>query len=82
VIYAPIDQTIFHTMLSGADPNPFPLMASGFSILPNISEDTLGGTLLTMVFQISVKAITSKQAVDLATDVIRNTLKKIKVAVP
>jgi homeobox-leucine zipper protein len=82
VIYAPIDQTIFHTMLSGTDPNPFPMMASGFSILPNVSEDTLGGTLLTMVFQISVKAISSNQAVDMATAVIQGTLKKIKVAVP
>ena len=81
VIYAPIDQTIFHTMLSEADPNPFPLMSSGFSILPNISEDTLDGTLLTMVFQISVKAISNRKAVDLGTTIIRDTLKKIKVAV-
>ena len=68
-------------MLSGVDPNPFPLMSFGFSILPNISEDTLDGTLLIMVFQISVKVISSKKTVELGTTVIRNTLKKIEVAV-
>jgi len=70
-----------NNLLSEADPNPFPLMSSGFSILPNISEDTLDGTLLTMAFQISVKAISNRKAVDLGTTIIRDTLKKIKVAV-
>ena len=81
VIYAPIDQATFQSMLCGVDPEPFQLMSSGFSILPDVSGDVLDGTLLTLVFQISVKANSARRAVDLATGTVQDTLKRIKAAV-
>ena len=81
VIYAPIDHATFQSMLFGADPEPIPLMSSGFSILPDVSGDVLDGTLLTMVFQISVKAMSTTSAVELATAVVQDTLRRIRAAV-
>ena len=81
VIYAPINHSIFQSLLSGADPGPFPLMPSGFSILPNVSGAILDGTLLTIVFQISVKATSAKSAVESATTLVQDTLLRIKAAV-
>ena len=81
VIYAPINHSIFQCLLSRVQPEPFPLMSSGFSILPNVSGAVLDGTLLTMVFQISVRATSAKSAVESATDVVQETLLRIKAAV-
>ncbi|KAK9901752.1 hypothetical protein M0R45_002023 [Rubus argutus] len=54
---------VFQSMLYGVD-QEVPLMPFGFSILPNVSGSILDGTLLTMVFQITVKNVSSKQAVE------------------
>ena len=81
VIYAPIDQATFQSMLCGADPESFQLMSSGFSILPDVSGNILDGTLLTLVFQISMKATSTRRAVESATSVVLDTLKRIKAAV-
>ena len=81
VIYAPIDKTIFQSMLCGADPEPIPLLSSGFSILPDVSGGVLDGTLLTRVFQISIRALSTRNAVDMASAVVQDTLRRIKAAV-
>ena len=81
VIYAPINNSIFQCLMCGADPGPFPLMPSGFSILPNVSGCILDGTILTIVFQISVMATSAKAAVESATNVVQDTLKRIAAAV-
>ena len=81
VIYAPINQAIFQSLLCGVDPGPFPMMPSGFSILPNVSGEILDGTLLTIVFQISVMATSARSAVESATNVVQDTLKRIQATV-
>ena len=81
VIFAPINHAIFQSLLCGVDPGPFPMMPSGFSILPDVSGNVLDGTLLTLVFQISVKETSARSAVDTATSVVQDTLKRIKAAV-
>jgi homeobox-leucine zipper protein len=81
VIYAPINYAIFQCMLCGANSEPFPLMPSGFSILPKVSGGILDGTLLTIVFQISVTATSARSAVESATDVVQETLLRIRAAV-
>ena len=81
VIYTPIDAATFQSILCGADPEPIPIMSSGFSILPNVSGDVLNGTLLTIVFQVSVTVMSSKKSVDLATIVVQETLQRIRAAV-
>ncbi|KAK9932619.1 hypothetical protein M0R45_019847 [Rubus argutus] len=58
-----------------------PLMPFGFSILPNISGSILDGTLLTMVFQITVKNVSSKQAVEVVNQIVKETLQRIIEAV-
>ena len=68
-------------MLCGIDPEPVQLMSSGFSILPDVSGNVLDGTLLTLVFQISVKETSARSAVDTAASVVQDTLKRIKAAV-
>ena len=81
MIYTPIDAATFQSILCGADPEPIPIMSSGFSILPNVSGDVLNGTLLTIVFQVSVTVMSSKKSVDLATIVVQETLQRIRAAV-
>ena len=56
-------------------------MPFGFCILPNVSGSILDGTLLTMVFQITVKSVSSKQAVEVVTQIVKETLHKIMEAV-
>ena len=53
----------------------------GFCILPNVSGSILDGTLLTMVFQIAVKNVWSKQAVKMLTHIVQEALQKIMDAV-
>ena len=52
-------------------------MPFGFYILPNVSGSILDGTLLTMVFQITVKNVSKKKAVEAATQIVKETLHKI-----
>lgn len=87
VIYAAIDGATFQSMLSGGDPEPIPLLPYGFSILPYVSTARFGGnidgTLMTIVFQISVENIKGKfkVAVILATNLLRNMVTRIRAAV-
>ncbi|KAK9940161.1 hypothetical protein M0R45_016834 [Rubus argutus] len=53
-----------------------PLMPFGFSILPNVSGSILDGTLLTMVFQIMVKNVSSKQAVEVVTQIVKKHFRR------
>ncbi|KAK9922392.1 hypothetical protein M0R45_030857 [Rubus argutus] len=69
-----------NSMLYGVDQD-LPLMPFGFSILPNVSGSILDGTLLTMVFQITVKNVSSKQAVEVVTQIVKEALQKIIEAV-
>ncbi|KAK9912097.1 hypothetical protein M0R45_035972 [Rubus argutus] len=80
VIFAPITPDVFQSMLYGVDQD-IPLMPFGFSILPNVSGSILDGTLLTMVFQITVKNVSSKQAVEVVTQIVKEALQKIIEAV-
>lgn len=64
VIYAPVDPAAIAAVLSGGDPNHVALLPSGFAILPDRpssavdhdaeTETDLGGSLLTVAFQILV----------------------------
>jgi hypothetical protein len=56
-------------------------MPFGFYILPNVSGSTLDGTLLTIVFQITVKNISKRKAVEVVTESVKETLHKIIEAV-
>ncbi|KAK9905389.1 hypothetical protein M0R45_000228 [Rubus argutus] len=62
VIFAPIEKADFQSLLCGVD-QEIQLMPFGFYILPNVSGSILDGTLLTMVFQITVKNVSKKKAV-------------------
>ena len=80
VIFAPIETSTFQSLISGVD-QEIQLMSFGFCILPNVSRSILDGTLLTMVFQIMVKSVSSKQAVEVVTQIVKETLHKIIEAV-
>jgi homeobox-leucine zipper protein len=80
VIFAPITPDVFQSMIYGVD-REIPLMPFGFSILPNVFGSILDGTLLTMVFQITVKNVSSKQAVIVVTQIVKEALHKIIEAV-
>ncbi|KAK9922328.1 hypothetical protein M0R45_030797 [Rubus argutus] len=76
VIFAPIKKATFQSLLCGVD-QEIQLMPFGFCILPNVSGSILDGTLRTMVFQITVKSVSSKQAVEVVTQIGKETLHKI-----
>ncbi|KAK9951255.1 hypothetical protein M0R45_006711 [Rubus argutus] len=76
VIFAPIEKAVFQSMLCGVDQD-IQLMPFGFFILPNVSGSILEGTLLTMVFQLTVKNVSSKQAVEVVTQIVKDALQKI-----
>jgi homeobox-leucine zipper protein len=80
VIYAPIERAAFQSLLCGVE-HDIPLMPFGFYILPNVSGSTLDGTLLTIVFQITVKNISKRKAVEVVTESVKETLHKIIEAV-
>ncbi|KAK9922514.1 hypothetical protein M0R45_030976 [Rubus argutus] len=80
VIFAPIEKAEFQSLLCGVD-QEIQLMSFGFYILPNVSGSILDGTLLTMVFQITVKNVSKKKAVEVATQIVKETLHKIIEAV-
>ncbi|KAK9950893.1 hypothetical protein M0R45_006359 [Rubus argutus] len=80
VIFAPIEKAVFQSMLCGVDQD-IQLMPFGFFILPNVSGSILEGTLLTMVFQLTVKNVSSKQAVHVVTQIVKDALQKIMEAV-
>ncbi|KAK9943302.1 hypothetical protein M0R45_008915 [Rubus argutus] len=80
VIFAPIEKADFQSLLCGVD-QEIQLMPFGFYILPNVSGSILDGTLLTMVFQITVKNVSKKKAVEVATQIVKETLHKIIEAV-
>ncbi|CAL9103908.1 unnamed protein product [Musa textilis] len=61
VVYAPVDAAAIAAVLSGGDPDHVALLPSGFAILPDRpsavdhdAETNLGGSLLTVAFQILV----------------------------
>jgi homeobox-leucine zipper protein len=80
VIYAPIERAAFQSLLCGVD-HDIPLMPFGFCILPNVSGSILDGTLLTIVFQITVKNMSKMKAVEVVTQSVKDTLHKIIEAV-
>jgi homeobox-leucine zipper protein len=80
VIFAPIEKAVFQSMLCGVD-QEIPLMPFGFFILPNVSGSILDGTLLTMVFQITVKNMSKMKAVEVVTQIVQEALQKIMEAV-
>jgi homeobox-leucine zipper protein len=80
VIFAPIEKAVFQSMLCGVN-QEIQLMPFGFFILPNVSGSILDGTLLTMVFQLTVKNVSSKQAVEVVTQIVKEALQKIMEAV-
>jgi homeobox-leucine zipper protein len=80
VIFSPIETAVFQSLICGVDQET-PLMPFGFCILPNVSGSILDGTLLTMVFQIAVKNVSSKYAVEVLTQIVQEALQKIMEAV-
>ncbi|XP_024988375.1 homeobox-leucine zipper protein MERISTEM L1-like [Cynara cardunculus var. scolymus] len=92
VIYAPVDIASMNVALSGADPDCFALLPSGFAILPDgpgqyeggdLDVGT-GGSLLTIAFQILVDSVpTSKLSLGSVATVntlIKCTAERIKAA--
>ncbi|XP_050368998.1 homeobox-leucine zipper protein ROC2-like [Argentina anserina] len=56
VVYAPIDQLAMSALLDGVNPDEVPILASGFSILPDrpmANIDESGGSLLTLALHIT-----------------------------
>lgn len=74
-------------MLYRGDPEPIPLLSSGFFIMPNLSTARRNGsnldrTLVTVVFQVSVEHIHGKiGAVILATNLLKDTVRQIRALV-
>ncbi|KAL6999347.1 hypothetical protein U1Q18_000507 [Sarracenia purpurea var. burkii] len=56
VVYAPIDLFAVNSVLSGDNPDDIQILSSGFAILPDrqppLHREEIGGTLLTIAFQI------------------------------
>eukprot|EP00252_Welwitschia_mirabilis_P021478 TRINITY_DN5523_c0_g2_i1.p1 TRINITY_DN5523_c0_g2~~TRINITY_DN5523_c0_g2_i1.p1 ORF type:complete len:813 (-),score=76.00 TRINITY_DN5523_c0_g2_i1:921-3359(-) len=95
VVYAPVDVPAIHVVLSGGDPANVALLPSGFAILPDgpqcqplppvrAGETGVGGSLLTVAFQILVNSLpTAKINVDsinTVNNLITCTVHKIKAA--
>lgn len=88
MIYVAIDGATFQSMLCGGDPEPIALLPYGFSILLDVSNarrsgGNVDGTLLTIVFQVSIENIQgkSKAVVNLVTNLLKDTVRRIKTAI-
>ncbi|CAO2835048.1 unnamed protein product [Amaranthus hypochondriacus] len=96
VVYAPVDIPAMHVVMNGGDSAYVALLPSGFAIVPdgsgsrgpNISMDAtpqrVGGSLLTVAFQILVNSLpTAKltvESVETVSNLISCTVQKIKAA--
>uniref|UniRef100_A0A0E0KU37 Uncharacterized protein n=1 Tax=Oryza punctata TaxID=4537 RepID=A0A0E0KU37_ORYPU len=88
VVYAPVDIPAMHLVMSGGDSSCVALLPSGFAILPagpSIGADhKMGGSLLTVAFQILVNSQPSAkltvESVETVSNLISCTIKKIKTA--
>ncbi|XP_074588144.1 homeobox-leucine zipper protein ROC5-like [Curcuma longa] len=86
VVYAPVDVPAMHLVMSGGDSSYVALLPSGFAILPdgNVGK-AVGGSLLTVAFQILVNSLqpTAKltvESVETVNNLISCTVQKIKSA--
>ncbi|EEE61524.1 hypothetical protein OsJ_15826 [Oryza sativa Japonica Group] len=88
VVYAPVDIPAMHLVMSGGDSSCVALLPSGFAILPagpSIGADhKMGGSLLTVAFQILANSQPSAkltvESVETVSNLISCTIKKIKTA--
>eukprot|EP01018_Ginkgo_biloba_P004263 Gb_29468 [translate_table: standard] len=100
VVYAPVDIPAMHVVMSGGDSAYVALLPSGFAILPDgpecrpialaenhgngIASPRVGGSLLTVAFQILVNSLpTAKltvESVETVNNLISCTVQKIKAA--
>ncbi|KAK9749349.1 hypothetical protein RND81_02G119600 [Saponaria officinalis] len=95
VVYAPVDIPAMHVVMNGGDSAYVALLPSGFSIVPdgpdsrgsnthNTGQHRLGGSLLTVAFQILVNSLpTAKltvESVETVNNLISCTVQKIKAS--
>uniref|UniRef100_A0A0D9W8C9 Homeobox domain-containing protein n=1 Tax=Leersia perrieri TaxID=77586 RepID=A0A0D9W8C9_9ORYZ len=88
VVYAPVDIPAMHLVMSGGDSTCVALLPSGFAILPAGPSTgpghKMGGTLLTVAFQILVNsqptAKLTVESVETVNNLISCTINKIKTA--
>ncbi|KAL2892288.1 Homeobox-leucine zipper protein ANTHOCYANINLESS 2 [Bienertia sinuspersici] len=97
VVYAPVDIPAMHVVMNGGDSAYVALLPSGFSIVPdgpggpangdnspNAGPQRVGGSLLTVAFQILVNSLpTAKltvESVETVNNLISCTVQKIKAA--
>ncbi|XVF74569.1 hypothetical protein PTKIN_Ptkin13bG0120200 [Pterospermum kingtungense] len=98
VVFAPVDITGMQSVITGCDSSNIAILPSGFSILPDglesrplvitsrqeKSNDTEGGSLLTMAFQIltngSPNAKLTRESVESVNTLISCTLRNIKTS--
>lgn len=93
VVYAPVDIPAMHVVMNGGDSAYVALLPSGFAIVPdgpgtrgpnNGNPERVGGSLLTVAFQILVNSLpTAKltvESVETVNNLISCTVQKIKAA--
>ncbi|KAK8974983.1 hypothetical protein V6N11_014395 [Hibiscus sabdariffa] len=91
VVYAPVDITAMHVVMNGGDSSYVALLPSGFAIIPDCPGPNsngrlggVGGSLLTVAFQILVNSLpTAKltvESVETVNNLISCTVQKIKAA--
>ncbi|KAK9273560.1 hypothetical protein L1049_018370 [Liquidambar formosana] len=94
VVYAPVDIPAMHVVMNGGDSAYVALLPSGFAIVPdgpgsrgpssNGGPERVGGSLLTVAFQILVNSLpTAKltvESVETVNNLISCTVQKIKAA--
>lgn len=95
VVYAPVDIPAMHVVMNGGDSAYVALLPSGFAIVPDgpgcgayntttNSNQKVGGSLLTVAFQILVNHLPTAKLTDESVDTVNNliscTVQKIKGA--
>ena len=96
VVYAPVDIPAMHVVMNGGDSAYVALLPSGFAIVPdgpgcgpynnstNSGNQKVGGSLLTVAFQILVNHLPTAKLTDESVDTVNNliscTVQKIKGA--
>ncbi|XAR56662.1 hypothetical protein NMG60_11037224 [Bertholletia excelsa] len=89
VVYAPVDLFALNSVLTGDNPDRTKILASGFTILPDrpiMHGEEIGGTLLTIMFQIvdeegSSPTYLPPRTIKTAFHLIKKTTSLIKTAV-
>lgn len=92
VIYAPVDIVAMNVVLNGGDPDYVALLPSGFAILPDGTTTAhgagdnvaIGGSLLTVAFQILVDSVPTAKlslgSVATVNNLIACTVERIKAS--